>query len=164
VATDPQRLWEEEDPEEGEEDWGLADLPARRQARALVIQVLFEVDTSGHSLEEAMEWALEEVAVSEETSAFTRRLAQGVLKHREELDRQIQRFAPTWPVSQLASVDRNLLRLAIYELTQETGPPPKVAINEAVELAKLFGTESTPRFVNGVLGAVMENLVEAPKG
>ena len=76
------------------------------------------------------------------------------MKHSAELDKLIQRYAPEWPVDQMAVVDRNVLRIAIYEFSISRGTPTKVAINEAVELAKLFGSDSAPRFVNGVLGAL----------
>jgi len=92
--------------------------------------------------------------LSEEGQAFVRHLITGVLKHKSELDEMIQRHAPEWPVDQMAVIDRNVLRIAIYEFYIGKLTPIKVAINEAVELAKLFGSDSAPRFVNGVLGAV----------
>lgn len=155
-------LGEEREGEAEDDRWGLEALPSRRRARALALQVLFEVDLSKHSTEAALAWAKEEASASREEETFARELAEGVLRDERELDAQIQRFAPAWPVSQLAVVDRNLLRLAIYEITIQGLTPPKAAINEAVELAKLFGSESSPRFVNGVLGAVMESRAESP--
>jgi len=80
----------------------------------------------------------------------------GVLQHREVLDAFIHRHAPEWPLEQMAYIDRNILRMAIFEFAVDGGTPVKVAINEAVELAKTFGSESAPRFVNGVLGALVE--------
>ena len=82
----------------------------------------------------------------------------GVLENIGEIDKIISEFAPSWPISQMAIVDRNLLRMGIYEISMGSGTPPKVAINEAVEMAKAFGSESSPRFVNGVLGAVMQTV------
>jgi len=86
---------------------------------------------------------------------FARDLVNGVVANRDELDRIITEYAPSWPVDQIAAVDRSVLRLAIYELTFSREVPPKVAINEAVDLAKVFGSESSPKFVNGVLGSVV---------
>ena len=87
---------------------------------------------------------------------FARALVTGVQEHRAELDDMIQRHAPEWPVDQMAVIDRNVLRIAIYEFHIAHFTPLKVAINEAVELAKTFGSDSAPRFVNGVLGALAE--------
>ena len=86
---------------------------------------------------------------------FAHDLVDGVLANREKIDEMVSRFAPSWPISQLAMVDRNILSLAIFEMMLGSDTPPKVAINEAVELAKAFGSDSSPRFVNGVLGSVM---------
>ena len=128
----------------------------RRRARQALLQVLYEVDASGHSLEDSVGWVLERQVVDEDGIAFVRAMAQGILEDRDRLDQEIQRYAPAWPVSQLPVVDRNILRIAIYEVMLDQETPPKVAINEAVELAKHFGSESLPRFVNGVLGALMK--------
>jgi N utilization substance protein B len=90
-----------------------------------------------------------------EGEEFVRTLVRGVLNNQAELDQLISKFAPEYPVDQLAIVDRNVLRLAFYELKSLGDVPVKVAINEAVELAKLYGSDSAPRFVNGVLGAFL---------
>lgn len=103
----------------------------------------------------------EEQAHEGEAAAFALELVRGVQQRRDELDHRIRRFAPLFPVEQLSIIDRTLLRLAIYEVLFSQKTPPKVAINEAVELAKLFGSESSPRFINGVLGSVMEDLQES---
>ena len=87
---------------------------------------------------------------------FAHNLVEGVLNNQTEIDTIISDFAPSWPITQMAIVDRNILRMAIYEMILGGDTPPKVAINEAVELAKVFGSDSSPRFVNGVLGSVME--------
>ncbi|MBI4337823.1 MAG: transcription antitermination factor NusB [Chloroflexi bacterium] len=139
-------------------------MPLRRRARALALIVLYEVDIARHAPETCLGWAILSSGFPEETAQFARELISGALAHREELDRQIQAFAPAWPVSQLAVVDRNLLRLAIYEIAVDRRSPAKAAINEAVELAKLFGSESSPRFVNGVLGSVMDMLSHTGSG
>jgi len=129
---------------------------ARRKARAIALQVLYEVDSVGHEVERALAHLLAEGKLSEEDAAFVRGLVNGVLKNKEKIDRHIKNFAPAWPVEQLSIVDRNILRLAIFEILLDNNVPVKVAINEAVELAKMFGSDSSPRFVNGVLGSVSE--------
>jgi len=89
-----------------------------------------------------------------DNSDFVRELVNGTVKNREEIDKQIQTLAPAWPLDQLAVIDRNILRLAIFEILYDNKVPVKAAVNEAVELAKLFGSESSAKFINGVLGAV----------
>lgn len=101
-----------------------------------------------------MDRLLEEEKIKGENAEFVRETVRGVVRYREKLDAHIQRFAPAWPVAQIAIIDRNILRLAIYEILLDNKIPMKVAINEAVELAKSFGGDSSPRFINGVLGAV----------
>jgi N utilization substance protein B len=126
----------------------------RRQARILALQALYELDCTDHPVGEVLSQRLEVDAVREDTRALTMRLVQGVLKYRARLDVLIHRYAPEWPLDQIAIVDRNILRIAIFELGRDETIPVKVAINEAIELAKTFGTESTPRFINGVLGTL----------
>ncbi len=126
----------------------------RRKARVLALQALYEVDSAGHEAEEAVTRLLANEGVSEENGAFTRELVSGVIQNKEKIDQNIQSFAPAWPVEQIPVVDRNILRLAIFEILFDDKAPVKVAINEAVELAKRFGTGNSPKFVNGVLGSV----------
>ncbi len=130
----------------------------RRRARRALLQVLYEVDASRHSLETALPWVLSEAGLSKESCDFLQTTATQILAHLAELDDEIQRYASERPVSQLPAVDRNILRIAVYELEVEKSTPPKVAINEAVELAKQFGSEASQRFVNGVLGSLMKDL------
>ncbi len=128
----------------------------RRRTRGIVLQVLYEADAVRHDPLQALHDKAEEVALSCSAEKFATNLIEGVLANREELDNMITEFAPSWPINQMAVVDRNVLRMAIYEIMLGGETPPKVAINEAVELAKVFGAESSPKFVNGVLGSVME--------
>jgi len=116
---------------------------------------LFEVDSVKHPAELVLARRLEEKPLPAEGETFVRQLVQGVLAHRPDLDRIIEDMAPDWPLEQMAIVDRNILRIAIYEITIDGQTPIKVAINEAVELAKLFGSDSSRRFVNGVLGTLV---------
>jgi N utilization substance protein B len=127
----------------------------RRTARTLALQALYELDTTHHPADAVIAHRLEAEALPPEGEGFLRLLVSGVLKQKEELDACIQRHAPAWPVAQIAVIDRNILRIALLELSGATDTPPKVAINEAVDLAKLFGSDSSSRFVNGVLGAAV---------
>ena len=129
----------------------------RRKARVIAVQVLYEVDGSNHEVESALAARLDEVAVTPAARAFTRKLVNGVLANRPEIDKIIATHAPNWPIQQMAMVDRNILRVAIYEILMAGETPPKVAINEAVELGKIYGADRSPMFVNGVLGALMHN-------
>ena len=128
---------------------------ARRQARVSALQALYELDSTDHAAADVVANRLEDTPLPPDGEIFLRALVSGVIKHREHLDRLIQKHAPAWPVAQIAVVDRNILRIALYELSGSSGTPPKVAINEAVDLAKLFGSDNSSRFVNGVLGAAM---------
>jgi len=126
----------------------------RRKARTIALQVLFEVDSVAHDAEQALERLSAEDSLPEEGANFARELVTGVLTNRERIDNMIQSHAPAWPVAQLAAIDRNILRLAMFEILLNNKVPVKVAINEAVELAKTFGSENSPKFINGVLGTV----------
>ena len=127
----------------------------RRRARIVALQVLFEVDLTDHEPQVALRERLTDNAMPEQSQAFARDMVERSLAHRDTLDTIIQQIAPDWPLDQMAPVDRNILRLAALELLYGSDTPPKVAINEAVELAKLFGSESSGRFVNGVLGTLL---------
>ena len=126
----------------------------RHKARALALQALYEVDSAGHEVEGVVNQLLATGGLSEENADFTRELVSGVIQNKEKIDLNIQSLAPAWPVEQIPVVDRNILRLAIFEILLDNKVPVKVAINEAVELAKTFGSDNSSRFVNGVLGSV----------
>ncbi|HEY32094.1 MAG TPA: transcription antitermination factor NusB [Dehalococcoidia bacterium] len=126
----------------------------RRKARTIAFQVLCEISAAGHDMDKALGHLLEESNLSEVNASFARELVSGAVKNQDEIDQHIRRFAPTWPIEQLPVVDKSILRLAIYEILLDNRVPTKVAINEAVELAKTFGSENSAKFVNGVLGAV----------
>lgn len=129
-------------------------MKARRKARSLALQALYEIDCTTHSPETVFACRLEEQPLEDSLASFSRQLVFGVLEHAAALDGMIHRHAPEWPLDQMAVIDRNILRMAIWEFAVARKTPLKVAINEAVELAKLFGSDSAPRFVNGVLGAL----------
>ncbi len=127
-------------------------MKVRRRARGVALQALYEIDLVGHAPEEVLALRLGEHALGAEGDAFVTWLVQGVLAGRALLDEVVVRIAPEWPVDQMACVDRNVLRLALYELAAGD-TPLKVVVNEAIELAKLYGSDSSARFVNGALGA-----------
>ncbi len=127
---------------------------AQRRARAIALQALYEVDSVGHDMAETLAYLLASGELPAESATFVREVVSGVMQNRKEIDQNINNFAPAWPVVQIPIIDRNILRLAIFEILLDNKVPVKVAINEAVELAKTFGSDSSARFVNGVLGSV----------
>jgi N utilization substance protein B len=129
----------------------------RRQARVVAFQTLFEIDLVNHDPETVLQARLEETPLPEDAQEFALKLVQGVVSRRAEVDALIKAAAPQWPLQQMAKADINILRLAVFELATNQAPL-KVVINEAVELAKDYGGESSPRFVNGVLGTVAQRL------
>ena len=129
-------------------------LSVRRQARIVALQTLYEYDTAHHDVAEVLHRHAEERKLSPRVLGYASELVQGVLAHQSELDETIESAAHEWPLSQMASVDKNVLRLAIYEILYNNAVPAKAAINEAVELAKTFGSDTSSRFVNGVLGTI----------
>ena len=129
----------------------------RTRARSLALQVLYEVDIAHHLPGDVFKSRLEESTLSQELTEFARQIIFGVLPLNNNLDQLIAKYAPEWPFDQIATIDRNILRIALWEFAVSHETPMKVAINEAVELAKLFGSDSAPRFVNGVLGALADH-------
>ena len=134
----------------------------RRRARTAALQSLFAGDITGDNQGSqsgiSLDWLLEEDPLPGRFRDFAKELLDGVLERKAELDLTIQHYAPAWPVAQLPAVDRNILRIALFELRHCRETPNKTAINEAVELAKAFGSDSSARFINGVLGSVMTDL------
>jgi len=126
----------------------------RRRARILALQTLYEADTTDHDAQETLNRLLAEAPVPDEIAAFARELVTDTISQREYIDGIIAEVAVAWPVEQMAPVDRNILRLAILEILLKNSTPLRAAINEAVELAKTFGSDNSARFVNGVLGSV----------
>jgi transcription antitermination protein NusB len=133
-------------------------LKVRRQARVVAFQTLFEIDMAHHDPETVLAARLDEMPLPDDAQQFARDLVQGVIKNQENVDHMISTAAPQWPLAQMAKADVNILRLAVWELSSGAAPL-KVVINEAVELAKTYGGESSPRFVNGVLGTVAQKRV-----
>lgn len=130
----------------------------RTRARSIALQVLYEFDLSNHPIGYILENRVTELpSLNKDLMDFSRSIINGVIPLIVELDAQVAKYAPEWPVDQVAIIDRNILRMALWELLFCPETPLKVVINEAVELAKIFGSDSTPRFVNGVLGSLVEN-------
>ena len=137
-------------------------MKSRTRARSLALQVLYEVDMTGHLpgivLQERLEESVSEgqTELSSDLVEFARQIISGVVPLAEKLDTVIASYAPEWPFDQIAAIDRNILRIATWEFAVSTQTPLKVAINEAVELAKLYGSDTAPRFINGVLGSLAD--------
>ena len=129
----------------------------RTRARSLALQVLYDVDIVNHPPGEIFKLRLEEAPLSDELAEFARQIIFGILPLTTTLDLLIAKYAPEWPLDQIAAIDRNILRMALWEFAVFGETPLKVAINEAVELAKMYGSESAPRFINGVLGALADH-------
>lgn len=138
-------------------------MASRHLARSVAMQALFEWDFRGKEpgkLQEITKRNIAEVAKGLKETEFVYELTDGVFKHLDKLDKIIEQAAPQWPIDQISIIDRNVLRLGIYELLfgDKDAVPPKVAINESIELAKAFGHESSGRFVNGVLGTIYKQI------
>ena len=126
----------------------------RHKARTIALQALYEIDSVARPPGTVLDRIMAEADISEENAAFISELVEGTVSKREEIDGNIRKYAPAWPVEQIAMVDRNILRLAIFEILFDNKVPVKVAVSEAVELAKAFGSENSAKFINGVLGSV----------
>ena len=133
------------------------DLTGRTRARAVAMQALYELDSTTHPLEEVVRRRLEADKTPQTSADYASFLIQGVMSDRAEIDARLQVAAPAWPLDQMARVDKSILRIAIFEMLREKDLSPKIVINEAVELAKRFGHDSSPKFVNGVLGTIERN-------
>lgn len=139
----------------------------RHLARSIAMQTLYQWDflnrylpekAAATPIEEMISYNLEEFGPGLDDHEFTRELVHGVLDHVEEIDDIVQKYAPDWPLEQITNVDRNILRTGVYEMQMTETIPSRVAINEAIELAKTFGGESSGKFVNGVLGAIYNDM------
>jgi transcription antitermination protein NusB len=141
----------------------------RHLGRIVALQTLYEQDFRSECddkalrLEEILARNIERYEDTIDDKAFIESLVHGVIKRQQEIDDTIRPVAPEWPIEQIARMDRVILRIGVYELLHELNVPPKVAINEAVELAKAFGGDNSSKFINGVLGTVLRNKDEAKK-
>lgn len=135
-------------------------MKSRTKARSIALQVLYEVDISGHQPGKVLADRFAWIKMDESLKQFISQIVVGVSEYKEPLDEFIEEFAPDWPLDQVAIIDRNLLRIALWEIAVYKKTPVKVVVNEAVELAKKYGAEGSPRFINGVLGGFIDNLKE----
>ena len=136
----------------------MAELKERTYLRGIALQSLYEHDLSDHNISDILANRFEAVERSDDAKQFVTQLTLGVLENKEQLDGMIEKYAVDWPIDQIAAIDRNIIRIAAYEFAVSEQTADKVAINESVELAKTFGSETAPKFVNGVLGSIADNL------
>jgi transcription antitermination protein NusB len=135
-------------------------MKSRTKARGIALQVLYEYDLTEHPLGASLEARFEEEELDAQLLEFSRQIVTGVNPLIPLLDKVIAEHAPEWPLDQVAIIDRNILRIALWEFAVAKITPAKVAINEAIELAKIFGSDSSSRFVNGVLGSLVDHITE----
>lgn len=136
-------------------------MPNRHLARTIALQSLFEWDFKGKNndqIDEIITYNFEAFAPEYDDHAFTEKLVKGVVDNIKKIDGYIVKYAPQWPIEQITNVDRNILRVGIFELVFDPNIPSKVAINEAIEIGKTFGGESSGNFINGVLGSLYSKL------
>jgi N utilization substance protein B len=136
----------------------------RRKSRTIALQVLYEWDCCRHASDHAFAYLLKSTSASPQTLKYSRLIVDGVIHDIESIDRAIGEFAPLFPLNQLAAIDRNILRIAIWEILYKPQDkiPFKAAVNEAVELAKLFGSDTSAKFINGVLGSIISSRLGLP--
>lgn len=130
----------------------------RHKSRIIALQVLYELDCSGHRKDEILSRLTTEQNTAVEIADFVRHLTTGVETNRNKIDATISKFAPAFPVKQISAIDRNILRIALFEMLFDDTVPVKAAINEAIELSKHFSSDTSPKFINGVLGSVAKEL------
>lgn len=155
--TTQESIWHHED-----ETPSAPALSGRTRARMLAMQALYELDATSHEPSLVLRRRVEEDHAPADVAEYARSLVSGVREHQADLDARIAAAAPAWPLDQLARVDKAILRVGVYELLFERGVPGKVAINEAVEMAKTFGHETSSKFVNGVLGTIERSRPRPP--
>lgn len=136
----------------------MSELKERTFLRGIALQSLYEHDLTGHDITSIIRSRFESIELDDNAKKFVIELITGVLNHKNEIDGMITKYAPEWPLDQIAVIDRNIIRIAAYEFAVSGNTPDKVAINESIELAKTFGGETAPKFVNGVLGSIADNL------
>jgi len=136
-------------------------MASRRRARRSALQILYELDSTSHDTDEVLSRLVYEESIDDETYEFISTLVKGVLAHVRDIDSVLAKHAPAFPVNQMATIDRNILRIALYELMYTDDTPVKVCISEAVELAKYFAADATRKLVNGVLGAVASKEIDS---
>ncbi|SMB94868.1 NusB antitermination factor [Desulfonispora thiosulfatigenes DSM 11270] len=129
----------------------------RRVAREKSLQALYQVDVTKENIQEVITQRLEDETIDEKAKEFIVNIIEGTVAHTEEIDKIIKNYAVDWTIERMSIVDRNILRIAIYEMNYSKMTPIKVILNEAIELAKIFGSDKSPKFINGVLGKIKED-------
>lgn len=137
----------------------MSGISERTFLRGVALQALYEYDQSGHNVADILTYRFESVEIpNDDEKKFVIDLVTGVINHKSEIDEMIKKYAVEWPIEQIALIDVNIIRIAVYEFAISQETPVQVAINESVELAKRFGSDTAPKFVNGVLGSIADNL------
>lgn len=131
---------------------------SRRIARQIALQLLYQVDLAPGPIDHSWQLLTDQASLQSADRQFAHSLITGVLDNKADIDQLIARFAKDWSIERMSCVDRNILRMAVYELKYHTDIPIKVSVNEAVELAKVFSDEQAARFINGILGAIVDYL------
>lgn len=134
----------------------------RRTARELALKFLYQTEFNSNSPDSELNSFCDRANVSEEVKNFTQALIKNILFHKKEVDELLEKISANWVPDRMAVIDKNILRLGICELLFDPTTPPKVVINEAVEIAKKFGTEESPDFINGILDKVFKDSKVAP--
>jgi len=137
-----------------------APMGTRRQARELAMQALFYMDIRKDASEETLEYFCGCFCPSKKSRPFFRKLVNGVLGTKGQIDALVERFSQNWNISRMSCVDRNVMRIAVYEMLYCDDIPPKVSINEAVDIGKKFGTQESGAFINGIMDSIREALVK----
>jgi N utilization substance protein B len=133
---------------------------SRKKAREMAVQLLYQLEIQKDDVQEQIDQFVEQDAQDNNDNSYIKNTVSGIIENKEEIDKIIESYAKDWTISRIAKVDLSILRLAVFELTKASGIPQNVAINEAVELAKTFGTEESGRFVNGILGSLVKKDIE----
>lgn len=139
----------------------MTGISERTFLRGVALQALYEYDLTGHDISNVLTYRFDAIDVpNDDEKKFVIDLVTGVINHKSEIDDLIMKYAVDWPIDQIAAIDLNIIRIAVYEFAVSKETPDRVAINEAVELAKRFGSDTASKFVNGVLGSIADNLAE----
>lgn len=132
----------------------------RRELREIAFQAIYQVDVGKNDVEAALAERFNDIVKDEKDKTFCRGLVVGTMEKLPEIDELIEKYAIDWKVERMLSVDRNILRLAVYEMQYGSDTPPRVALNEALEMAKIFGSLESPKFINGILDKIIKNTGE----
>lgn len=132
----------------------------RRELREIAFQAIYQVDVGKNDVEAALAERFNDIVKDEKDKTFCRGLVVGTMEKLPEIDELIEKYAIDWKVERMLSVDRNILRLAVYEMQYSSDTPPRVALNEALEMAKIFGSLESPKFINGILDKIIKNTGE----